>query len=308
MKSNKQLSINYNAAPPQADSKINQKFLPGSRERFFQKEPPGSHLVLTIDGISKCFGKNDGDAFMVLDDVDMEIEKNKITAIIGSNGAGKTTLFNIISGFLMPDKGKIIYHQNCKDYLLNKQPPYRVSQLGIGRLFQEGHIFPNLSIIDNMLIAAEKSPNENPMRSILKRAAVRKENKTGEEKALNVFKKIFKADEDPFWHRKNQYANVLSFGQQRLLALLRLFMGTYDLLLLDEPTAGVNIEIIKKMAHIIKAMPGNGYSVALIEHNWEFVLEVADFCYFLDEGRVAAFGTPDDVLGNRKVRERYLGR
>jgi ABC-type branched-subunit amino acid transport system ATPase component len=308
MKSNKQLSINYNAAQTSTDQKISQKFLPGSRGRFFQKEPPGSQLALTIDGISKCFGKRDRDSFMVLDDVDMEIEKNKITAIIGSNGAGKTTLFNIISGFLMPDKGEIIYHQNSKDYPLNKQPPHRVSQLGIGRLFQEGHIFPNLSIIDNMLIASEKSPNENPLGAILKPAAVRKEYRSGAEKALTIFKKIFNDEENPFWYRKNQYANVLSFGQQRLLALLRLFMGSYDLLLLDEPTAGVNIEIIKKMAHIIKAMPGNGYSVVLIEHNWEFVLEVADFCYFLDEGRVAAFGTPDDVLGNRTVRERYLGR
>ncbi len=267
----------------------------------------GDNLVISIDGISKCFGKKDGDAFKALNDVYMEIEKNKITAIIGSNGAGKTTLFNIISGFLTPDKGKVIYHQNGKEYILNKRPPHWISNLGIGRLFQEGHIFPNLSIIDNMLIAGKDSPNENILRSIFKRSSIRNDDKDGTEKALAIFKKIFK-DEDPFSNRKDHYANILSYGQQRLLALLRLFMGKNKLLLLDEPTSGVNIETIKKMAEIIKKMPDDGYSVIVIEHNWEFVLQVADFCYFLDEGQVAVFGTPDDVLGNNKVRERYLGR
>ena len=141
----------------------------------------------------------------------------------------------------------------------------------------------------------------------MRRSAVKKENKDREEQALNLFKTVFQED-DPFSYRKEHYANTLSFGQQRLLSILRLLIGQYELLLLDEPTAGVNVEIIKKMMEIIKGMPQKGYTVLLIEHNWEFVLEVADFCYFLDEGEVAAFGTPEDVLGNRKVRERYLGR
>jgi ABC-type branched-subunit amino acid transport system ATPase component len=279
-----------------------------SKNRVVSQSQGENHLVLAIDGVSVCFGNKNIDGFMVLDNIDMEIEKNKITAIIGSNGAGKTTLFNIISGFLSPDNGKIKYHPNGKDYLLNRMPPHEVSALGLGRLFQDGHIFPNLSIMDNMLIAGETSPNENLLNSILKRSAIQTENEMREERVLALFKTVFKEDEDPFTYRMRHYANTLSYGQQRLLALLRLFIGSYDLLLLDEPTAGVNVAIIKKMAEIIKEMPQEGYSVILIEHNWEFVLEVADFCYFLDEGKVAAFGTPADVLGNRKVRERYLGR
>jgi ABC-type branched-subunit amino acid transport system ATPase component len=267
-----------------------------------------NHLALAVDGVSKYFGNKKHDGFMVLNDVDMEIEKNKITAIIGSNGAGKTTLFNIISGFLMPDTGKIIYQPNGNAYVLNQLPAHRISSLGVGRLFQDSHLFPNLSIIDNMIIAGQVSSNEGLLNSILKRSAIKRENKKREEQALNLFKNVFGEEDDPFSNRKDHYANTLSFGQQRLLAILRLFIGQYDLLLLDEPTAGVNVEIIKKMVEIIKGMPQKGYSVLLIEHNWEFVLEVADFCYFLDEGEVAAFGTPADVLGNRKVRERYLGR
>jgi ABC-type branched-subunit amino acid transport system ATPase component len=267
-----------------------------------------SRPLLSIDGISKCFGKSNSDSFKALVDVEMEVEKSKITAIIGSNGAGKTTLFNIISGFLMPDYGKIIYHAGTRDHVLNKMHPHQISRLGIGRLFQEGRIFPNLSILDNMLIASEASPKDSVWSSLLNRSIIKAGDKRGEKFARSIFQKIFKKEDDPFSNRITQYANVLSYGQQRLLGLLRLFMGKYALLLLDEPTAGVNVEIIRKMAVIIKEMTGEGYSVLLIEHNWEFVLEVADFCYFLDEGRVAAFGTPDDVLGNRRVRERYLGR
>ncbi|MCX6579430.1 MAG: ATP-binding cassette domain-containing protein [Candidatus Aminicenantes bacterium] len=267
-----------------------------------------NNLALAVDGVSKYFGNKKPDGFMALNDVDMEIGKNKITAIIGSNGAGKTTLFNIISGFLRPDTGQIIYQPNGNAYVLNQLPAHRIGRLGVGRLFQDSHLFPNLSIMDNMIIAGKVSSTEGLLNSILKRAAVKTENKEREEQALNLFKTVFGEEDDPFSNRKDHYANTLSFGQQRLLAILRLFIGQYELLLLDEPTAGVNVEVIKKMVEIIKGMPQKGYTVLLIEHNWEFVLEVADFCYFLDEGEVAAFGTPADVLGNRKVRERYLGR
>ncbi len=267
-----------------------------------------SHHVLSLEGISESFAKTKkSGGFKVLDDVDIEVERGKITAIIGSNGAGKTTLFNIISGFLAPDAGTIHFFPNGTRVPLKKMLPHKIAQLGIGRLFQENHLFPNLSLLDNMTIADDKPCGEGIFQSVFRRAYLKQREKEKQAKALGIFSAMFPRD-DPFTYRKDEYFHTLSYGQQRLLALLRLFMGDYRLLLLDEPTAGVNIEIIKQMATIIRRMAGNGDSILLIEHNWEFVLQVADFCYFLDEGKVAAMGTPDDVLGNPTVRARYLGR
>jgi branched-chain amino acid transport system ATP-binding protein len=202
--------------------------------------------------------------------------------------------------------GAVVYNKD-RPRLLNGTPPDYISKLGIGRLFQDDHLFANLSIWDNMAISAPVSNGEGILDALFKRSKIKREEERLKSCAMDIFKELF-PQEDPFTDRMKDYFSKLSFGQQRILSLLRLFMRKYDLLLLDEPTAGVNVEIIEKMAAIIKRMKTEGYSIMLIEHNWEFVLKVADFCYFLDEGKVAAFGTPADVLGNPKVRARYLGR
>jgi branched-chain amino acid transport system ATP-binding protein len=202
--------------------------------------------------------------------------------------------------------GAVVYNKDYPQLLNGKSPDY-ISNMGIGRLFQDDHLFANMSVWDNMAISAPVSNGEGILDALFKRSRIKQEEERLKNCAVDIFKEIFPR-EDPFNDRMSDYFNKFSYGQQRILSLLRLFMGKYDLLLLDEPTAGVNVEIIEKMAAIIKHMKTDGHSIMLIEHNWEFVLEVADFCYFLDEGRVAAFGTPADVLGNPKVRARYLGR
>lgn len=394
-------------------------------ESMVIKNNKKNSIILSIEGVSKTFGRKRDNGFKVLDDVDIDIERGKITAVIGSNGAGKTSLFNIISGYMEADRGDsvdfsekdfeaplsitdlygaikkdvngldskfdhtprslnnllkdpglydripgpkrevavdnskylgflvkkseklrgkktaalsreekriikslnrkllqevfpdycpgfsasaVLYNKEGKDEIfLNGRTPDDIGRLGIGRLFQDGHLFPNMSIWDNMAIAAPKPLGESIVESLFKRSKIKKEEERLKACARDIFKEIFPG-KDPFSDRMDEYFNTLSFGQQRILSLLRLFMRRYDLLLLDEPTAGVNVEVIEKMASIIKRMKEDGYSIVLIEHNWEFVLDVADYCYFLDEGRVAAFGTPADVLGNPTVRARYLGR
>jgi len=252
-------------------------------------------------------GEQQDERFYIIDDLDLMVPRGKITALIGGNGAGKTTLFNIISGFIQPESGKVIYHGNSKPFKLIGKKPHKITRLGIGRMFQDNHIFPKMSVLENMIIADNNDFGETPFISLFlskKNSRVEKERRR---KAQVIFNELF-GEDNPFWEKRHHQAGDLSFGQQRLLGLARLFMGKYELVLLDEPTAGVNPQIIKQAMKIIRRMvEEKGMTVFLIEHNMKVVLEVADFCSFMSHGRITAFGTAEDVIGNDEVRKTYLG-
>ena len=314
----------------------------------------GTQTILEIDGISKRFhGRGDQESFLVLEDVDLEVKRGKITALIGANGAGKTTLFNVISGFSMPDSGSIMFYDKQMDTRkLISMSPHQIAGLGIGRLFQNLSVFKNMSLIENVLIGSGEKTGEFPFASFFKKSirvaeqkrvriaediidkilgdtyakteldfGVRKEDKLSQKfRLLNPLSRfvsrykrygdifdtpLSKIIENDIFFRD---ASDFSFGQQRLISLACLFMGDYDLLLLDEPTAGVNPQIIEKILTVIKKMVAqSGISVFMIEHNMDAVLKIADHCYFMDDGTVTHFGSPADVLGNPKVRREYLG-
>lgn len=274
-----------------------------------------SDTILYIDSIRKSFvrniinvrGKDEDERFYVLEDIDIEITKGKVTALIGGNGAGKTTLFNIISGFIKADDGNIKFKPNDSLKDITELKPYKISRLGIGRMFQDNHIFQNMTVIENMLVADDNFFGETPFHSILyykKNGVIEKQRK---EKAEKIFLDLFGAN-NPFLKMKDDKAKNLSYGQQRLLGLARLLMGDYKLLLLDEPTSGVNPQIIEKIKEIIKYFVyKKGLTIFLIEHNMKFVLDVADFCHFMSKGVIATGGTPEDIIGNPEVRKTYLG-
>lgn len=271
--------------------------------------------ILEIDSIKKSFvrniinvrGEQEDERFYIIDDFDLAVPRGKITALIGGNGAGKTTLFNIISRFMEADSGDILFKNNGKTKSLMKQKPFKIAQMGIGRLFQDDHIFLNMSVLDNMLLADSDSYGEAPFISLMKPKRDRNVEEKRVEKAKQIFKKLF-GNNNPFWINRNNPAKNLSFGQQRLLGLARLLMGNNKLVLLDEPTAGVNPQIIKQAMAIIRRMvEEQGVTVFLIEHNMKVVLELADFCSFMSHGKITAFGTPEDVIGNDEVRRTYLG-
>lgn len=270
--------------------------------------------ILEIRAVRKSFvrniinvrGEESDERFFVIDDLDMLIPPGKITALIGGNGAGKTTLFNAISGFTKIDSGQIIYREK-EPILINNLPPYKITRLGIGRLFQDDHIFPELSVLDNMLIADSDTHDERPFISFTKASESQKKERNKVKKAQNVFTSLF-GEENFFWDKRNDLAKSLSYGQQRLLGLARLFMGNYRLVLLDEPTAGVNPKIVNQIIQIIRNMvKEKNLSVFLVEHNMEVVLRLADYCNFMSHGKIAVFGTPEDVIGNDEVRKTYMG-
>ncbi len=274
-----------------------------------------SRSILLVESIRKSFIRNtismSGDSiderYHIIDDLDMEVPEGKITALIGGNGAGKTTLFNIISGFVSPDYGEILFRENDKVIPLTNMSPHNRTRLGIGRMFQDTHIFPNMTVMENMLIASSETNGEQPFVSLAVFCREDRVEKKRISKAREIFETLF-GQESPLWLKRNEPATSLSFGQQRLLGLARLFMGDYSLVLLDEPTAGVSPQLIPQIITIIRFfVEFQGITVFLIEHNMKVVQELADFCTFMSHGRITAFGTPEDVIGNPEVRKAYMG-
>jgi ABC-type branched-subunit amino acid transport system ATPase component len=270
--------------------------------------------ILTIQSLSKGFfrriknsgGEDEKEQFRVINQLFLNIPRGKIIALIGGNGAGKTTLFNIISGFIKPDSGNIGFKVNGEIVELINMAPYKITRLGIGRMFQDNHIFPEITVMDNMLVADTISLGEKPFMQFIFKKICKEEEKDRQNKAKKIFGNLF-GQQNPFWIKRNLPAGTLSYGQQRLLGLARLFMHDYKLLLLDEPTSGVNPEIIEQIKKLILNFTNRGQTVFLIEHNLDVVKDIADFCCYMDSGRIALMGTPQDVIGNEEVRKSYIG-
>ena len=227
--------------------------------------------MLSLKNVSKSFG-----GVKAVDRCTFEVKDNTITSLIGPNGAGKTTVFNIISGITMPDSGSV--------KLINKNitslPAYKIAQSGISRTFQITKIFKNMSIKDNLLIA--KKTSEEEMKKILQ--------------SIYLHKPL------------GTIASELSYGQQRLLELARSLLMPHVLLMLDEPTAGVNPKIRHELKSILKNLKKEGKTVLLIEHDMEFVMDISDTVIVLNEGKVLKIGKPKEISEDKRVLEAYLGK
>ena len=227
--------------------------------------------MLQLKNISKRFG-----GVKAVDRCSFEVKENTITSLIGPNGAGKTTVFNIISGLTKADAGTI----RLSGKNISNLPAYKIAQSGISRTFQLTKIFRNLTIKDNLLIA--KKTDEKGMHEALKSVYL--------EKPLNAV------------------ASGLSYGQQRLLEMARALLMPHELLMLDEPTAGVNPKVRHELKSILKKLRKEGKTVLLIEHDMGFVMDISDEIIVLNEGRVLKIGKPKDIIKNKKVLEAYLGK
>jgi len=250
------------------------------------------NTILELKNLTKSFG-----GVKAVDNVSMDFEKSKITALIGPNGAGKTTIFNIINGFIKPDKGQILF----EDKDITGLPPHKISKTGIGRLFQDIRIFNKLTVLENVLVAIEGQSGENFSNAIFHRKKMINEEKENIKKAEELLDFVKLLD------KKDIFAENLSYGQQKLLSIARILAQDSKVLLLDEPTAGVNPVLIDSIIEVIKKLPEKEKTIILIEHNINVVLEISDWVFLLDEGRVASFGLPDEVLSDPVTREVYLG-
>ncbi len=227
--------------------------------------------------------------------ISIQIPKGKITALIGRNGTGKTTLFNVISGFERAISGKVTFWHKSTPHNIIGLREEQISGFGIKRMFQENHIFPNLSILDNMLIASNSTLLESPLSGIFRRTKIERDEELQVKNMKIIFEDLFGSN-SKFWEEKDSLAAELSFGEKRLLGLARLFMGDRNLVLLDEPTSGIDDDNIIRIRNVIKEkMINNGMSVFLIEHNMEEVRATADYSILLENGKIIQTGDPGVV-------------
>ncbi|MCZ6688090.1 MAG: ABC transporter ATP-binding protein [Planctomycetota bacterium] len=224
------------------------------------------------------------------------LHQGEILGLIGPNGAGKTTLFNVVSGFIPPDQGVVVF----KGLQVTGMPPHRIANLGMGRTFQNLRLIRQLSVLDNVLLSFREQPGERLSNVFIRWARSRAQEATNRKEALSLLEEAGLADKtaDP--------AEDLSYGQQKLLSLVCCLAAGSHMVLLDEPVAGIAPEMIDRILGIIRDLPGRGMSVILIEHNLDAVMQVCDRVIFMDAGAKVSEGTPDEVRNDPRVIEAYI--
>lgn len=252
---------------------------------------PKPDPILVADGVNRHFGG------LVAVDVDhVEFQKGAITALIGPNGAGKSTLFNLLSGFDKANGGTWIYAGNT----VTNTPPHRLARKGMVRTFQLTKSLSRLTVMDNMLLGAGGQTGETMVASILPFLWSGQEKKNRERAMvlLERFNLGAKADD---------FAGSLSGGQRKLLEMARALMLEPDLIMLDEPMAGVNPALKQSLLDHIRDIREEGTTVVFVEHDMDMVRDVSDWVVVMAQGKVIAEGPPDSVMSNQRVIDAYLG-
>lgn len=247
------------------------------------------NYILETQNLRKAFG-----ALVAVDDVNIKVQPKIIHSIIGPNGAGKTTFFNLLSGNLSPNAGRVFY----KGRDITQLPLHRTAHLGIGRSFQITNIFPNLTVLENIRLACQALGRGNFrfMRSHKKFTEF-------EARAWEVIQQVSLKDEALL------PARTLPHGGQRKLELGIILAADPEVLLLDEPTAGMAAEQVPDLIDLIRKVQKSGdKTVMLVEHNMNVVMSISDFITVMHQGQVLAEGEPAEIAANETVQSAYLGQ
>ncbi len=234
------------------------------------KEP-----ILKIDDVVKKFGE-----VVALDHCSFDIESGSITGLIGPNGAGKTTLFNLISGVLEPDEGRV--YLNGED--ITGKKPYEIARKGVGRTYQIIRIFPRMTLFENLIVVGKE-----------------REKKTVE-KAMDLLQRIKLVE------KKDNYASDLSFGQQKLLSLAQVLMLNAQLILLDEPAAGINPTLQNELMVLIHQLNEEGKTFVVVEHDMNVIMGHCQKVVALNYGQKIAEGSCGEIQRDERLLEHYFGR
>jgi ABC-type branched-subunit amino acid transport system ATPase component len=239
--------------------------------------------LLSVDGLTKRFG-----GVAAVDGCSLEVREGTVTALIGPNGSGKTTAFNLITGYLRADSGKVSFAGRD----VSPPDPTRLYRAGLTRTFQQARVFPQLTLLENLSVAISQ-----PWRTLLRRALGREDRR----RAHDVLEEFGLA------RLAGSLASELSFGQRKLLEFATVLMGRPKLVMLDEPTAGVNPVMVERMEWHVHELHAQGLTFLIVEHDMHLVMRLCDPVIVLDRGRPIKQGPPAEVQQDAAVLDAYLG-
>jgi branched-chain amino acid transport system ATP-binding protein len=249
--------------------------------------------LLEVERVVKSF-----DGVRAVNDCSLQVQPGTITGLIGPNGAGKTTLFNLITGFFRPSSGRIVF----KDERIDGLPPHRIFRRGIVRTFQIPRELKQMTVLENLMLVPADQAGERLWNPWFFPFRVARQEREFRDKALDILEFL------DLWHLRDEYAANLSSGQKKLLELARTLMADPEMILLDEPGAGVNPTLMRKLVHNIEQLCyGKGITFFLIEHDMDLVTRLCNPIIVMSNGEKLAEGPPEEVKSDERVLEAYLG-
>ena len=243
--------------------------------------------LLEVHGLVKHFI-----GVTAVDGVDLAVERGELVSLIGPNGSGKTTLFNCVTGYLAADAGRVLFRGRD----VTNAAPHRVARLGVARTFQQVSVFPRLSALENLLVFLQQHQEERLLSRLLRTRRLRRLEAEAVERAHRLLELVGLSG------KADAGAGTLSYGQRKLLAFAAALMPDPELLLLDEPAAGLDLK-----EHILR-LHGQGKTVVLVEHNMDVVMDISQRVVVLDHGQKIAEGSPQTIRRDARVIEAYFGR